>query len=127
MEENNKEVEYSGFVTPSLILDKSDTDNRGNIIDKYAKIEGQDGLLCGSWSKGFEDGLIHIYLMKPVPALINEREEWVMKQMLLKEPISYMPPPEQGVGVTGRTKQKTPPQPKKRLVLDPETKQFRMM
>ena len=119
-------VEYSGFATPSLILDKSDKEDRGSIIDKYAKIEEQDGLICGQWSRGFEDGLIHIYLVKPVAAFCDERKEWVAKQTLLKEHIDYAPP----VGaemVSSETRRKAIPTPKKRLVLDPETKQFRMI
>lgn len=122
---NEKEVEYSGFVTPSLILDGSDTSNRGNIIDKYAKTEEQDGLLLGAWSKGI-DGLIHIYLMKPAAAIINEREEWVAKQTLLKEPIiTYMPLAGEKVGKP--VKQKPTPQPKQKVELDPITKQFRLV
>lgn len=121
---NNKEVEYSGFVTPSLILDGSDTKDRGSIIDTYSKTEEQDGLICGAWSRGL-DKLIHIYLMKPVAAMCNEREEWVAKSMLLKEPISYMPL--NGAEIEAPLKQKAPSPPKKQLVLDPETKQFKLI
>jgi len=127
MTSNDKEVDYSGFATPCLILDKSDTDSRGNIIDKYSKTEDQDGLLCGVWSRGFEDGLIHIYLTKPVAALCSEREEWVAKQTLLKEPITYLTLPGLGVETSAPVKQKAIPQPKKKLVLDPVTKQFRLI
>ncbi len=127
MVENNKEVKYEGFVTPSLILEGSDTSDRGNIIDKYAKTKEQDGLLCGKWSRGFEDGLIHIWLTKPVAAIINEREEWVAKSMLLKEPISYMPPVGAEIEGLEPVKQKATPPPKKKVVLDPETKQFRLV
>ena len=126
MVSNNEEVRYEGFATPSLILDGSDTSDRGSIIDKYSKTEEQDGLICGAWSKGL-DKLIHIYLVKPVAALCDEREGWVAKQILLKEPISYM----QGEGVEFEgvtpTRQKPTPLPKKRVVLDPETKQFRLV
>ncbi len=86
-----QEVKYNGFATPCLILEGSDKVDRGNIIDRYAKTEEQDGLLCGTWSKGFEDKLIHIYLMNPVPAICDERAEWVAKKMLLKEPVSLNP------------------------------------
>lgn len=124
---NNKEVAYEGFITPSFILEGSDKADRGSIIDKYAKTEEQDGLLCGKWSRGFEDGLIHIWLMKPVAALCNEREEWVAKSMLLKEPIDYMPLPEQGVETPSPSRRKVAPLPKKKVVLDPKTKQFRLI
>jgi len=125
MVENNDKITYNGFVTPCLILEGSDTSDRGNIVDPYAKTEQQDGLLCGAWSKGL-DKLIHIYLVKPVAAICNEREEWVAKQMLLKEPIDYAPPPETEE-LSGEKNQKTSPVPKKKLVLDPDTKQFKMM
>ncbi|GAI02442.1 unnamed protein product, partial [marine sediment metagenome] len=32
VEDNNKEVTYEGFATPSLILEGSDTSDSGNII-----------------------------------------------------------------------------------------------
>ncbi len=118
----NEEVIYEGFATPSLILEGSDKSDRGSIIDEYAKTEEQDGLLCGKWSKGFQDGLIHIYLVKPVAAICDERHEWAAKRTLLKEPVTLNYPitePETGT--------REPPKPKQRLVLDPETKQFRMM
>lgn len=127
MEENNN-VKYSGFATPSLILEGSDKSDRGYIIDPYAKTEDKGGLICGEWSKGFNDGLIHIYLVKPVAALCDEREGWVDKQTLLKEPISCEVPV--GTEVEGTIQQsirEPTPQPKKRLVLDPETKQFRLI
>lgn len=126
MVEDNKEVDYSGFATPSLILDGSDTSDRGSIIDKYSKTEEQDGLICGAWSKGL-DKLIHIYLVKPVAALCDEREGWVAKQTLLKEPISYMPLPGAEIETSHPPKQKATPLPKKKVVLDPETKQFRLV
>lgn len=122
--ENN--ITYDGFVTPSLILVGSDTASKGMIIDKYAKTKDQDGLLCGYWSRGFEDGLIHIWLTKGTAAICNEREEWVNKRILLKEPISYMPFPEQEVEAPKTVKQKAAPLPKKRMVLDPVSKQFRL-
>lgn len=127
MSTHNKEVTYEGFVTPSLILEGSDKSDSGNIIDKYAKTEEQDGLLCGKWSRGFEDGLIHILLVKPVAAICNEREEWVAKQTLLKEPISYMPLPGSEIETQEPLKQKAIPKPKQRVVLDSETKQFRLV
>lgn len=120
---NNQEVKYEGFATPSLILEGSDTSDRGRIIDPYAKTEEQDGLICGNWSRGM-DGKIHIYLIKPVAAICDEREEWVAKQTLLKEPISYMPIGEETLPLT---KPKPTPQPKKKVVFDKETKQFRMI
>ncbi|GAI77510.1 unnamed protein product, partial [marine sediment metagenome] len=123
---NNKEVEYNGFATPCLILEGSDKGNRGNIIDPYAKTEEQDGLLCGEWSRGLEDGLIHIYLWKPVAALCNEREEWAAKLTSLKEPIDYMPLPGAEVE-TSVSKRKPAPVPKRKVVLDPVTKQFKLI
>lgn len=123
---NNQEVKYEGFATPSLILDGSDTSNSGRIVDPYAKTEEQDGLLCGNWSRGM-DGKIHIYLVKPVAAICDEREEWVVKQTLLKEPISYMPPVGVEIETPTLTKPKAIPQPKKKVVFDKETKQFRMI
>ncbi|GAI15176.1 unnamed protein product, partial [marine sediment metagenome] len=126
-ENNNKEITYEGFVTPSLILEGSDTSDSGNIIDQYAKTKEQDGLICGKWSRGFEDKLIHIWLTKPVAAIIDEREGWVAKSMLLKEPISYMPL--NGAETEGLepVKRKATPKPKQRVVLDKETKQFRLV
>jgi len=123
---NEEEITYDGFVTPSLILVSSDTLNKGMIIDKYAKTKDQDGLICGAWSRGWEDGLIHIWLTKGTAAICNEREEWVNKQVLLKTPFDYMPPAGAGAETTG-IKQKPIPSPKKKMMLDPETKQFRMM
>lgn len=127
MVDNNKEITYEGFATPSLILEGSDKGNTGNIIDKYAKTKEQDGLICGKWSRGFEDGLIHIWLTKPVAAIIDEREGWVAKSMLLKEPISYMPPAGAEIETPGQAKQKTTPLPKKKVVLDSVTKQFKLI
>lgn len=124
MNEKEKEVEYDGFATPCLICEGSDTKNRGHIIDPYSKIEEQDGLLCGEWSRGM-DGLIHIYLIKPITALINERQEWVMKKILLKEPISYIQPAGTEIE-TSVLKQKPTPSPKKKVVFDPVTKQFHL-
>lgn len=127
MVSNNQEVSYNGFATPCLILNGSDKEKRGSIIDPYAKTKEQDGLLCGEWSKGM-DGLIHIYLIKPVAAICNEREEWVAKQTLLKKPISYIE------GVEGQEKTQRPivkkqgnNAPKKQLVLDSATKQFKLI
>ena len=110
MVNNQEEVEYSGFVTPSFILENSDTDKRGKIIDPYAKTEKQDGLLCGNWSRGLEDGLIHIRLMEPIAVLINERKEWVDKKMLLKEPIKRdYPYPDQNAITIQKKKDMTLP------------------
>ncbi len=92
MASENDEVKYEGFVTPCFVLEgsnKSDVD-KGKIIDPYAKTAEQDGLICGFWSIGFEDKLVHLQLTKPVPAFCDERERWVAKSMLLKEPINYM-------------------------------------
>jgi len=89
------EVEYDGFVTPSLILEGSEKGNKGKIIDQYAKTEDQDGLICGNWARGFEDGLIHLWLIKPVSAICDEREGWVHKKILLKEPFKYTDFPEE--------------------------------
>jgi len=122
MTENN--IEYSGFVTPCLILDRSDKADKGMIVDFYAKTEDKQPLICGSWSKGM-DGLIHIYLMKPVPAMCDERFGWVAKQMLLEKPIAYM----EGVDEEGRIQRPISKQtiPKKQVKYDPIAKQFRMM
>ena len=127
MEEKNQEIIYEGFVTPSLILEGSDTNTKGSIIDQYAKTKDQDGLLCGKWSIGFQDGLIHIWLTKPVAAIISEREGWVMKSMLLKEPIDYMPLPGAEIEGIKQVKRKATPPPKKRVELDPVTKQFKLI
>ena len=89
MEEKNEEVTYEGFVTPSLILEGSDKTNKGSIIDPYAKTKDQDGLICGYWTRGFQDGLIHLWLVKPVAAICDERQGWINKSMLLKTPIEY--------------------------------------
>lgn len=124
--ENNQEVKYDGFLTPSLILVGSDKGicNRGHIIDPYAKTKEQDGLLCGEWSRGFKDGLIHIYLIEPVSAIINKRQEWIMKKMLLKEPVSSITPG----NIEGETPsiKTTIPKPKQKVVYDPVTKQFHL-
>lgn len=126
--ETNEQVKYSGFSTPCLILEGSDKGSRGRIIDLYAKTKDQDGLILGEWSVGFEDGLIHIYLIKPVAAICDERIGWVVKQTLLKEPIDYTLPIEgEGMEPSVPTKRKPIPQPKKRVELDPETKQFRLV
>ena len=101
------EVEYDGFVTPSLILEGSNKSDKGRIIDQYAKTEDQDGLICGNWARGFEDGLIHIWLIKPVAAICDEREGWVHKKILLKEPIVLS----LGIGDSKRTSSKKEPVP----------------
>ena len=88
-EYNKAEVGYNGFATPCLVLEGSDKVDRGSIVDFYAKTNEQDGLLCGEWSKG-TDKLIHIYLIKPVAAICDERVGWVAKQVLLDVPIDYM-------------------------------------
>jgi len=126
VENNNEEVIYDGFSTPSLILESSDKTDRGSVIDQYAKTKEQDGLLCGKWAKGMEDGLIHVWLIKPVAAICDEREEWVAK-MMLKPPIDYMPK-EGAVIETSKPmrERKATPAPKRKVVLDPVTKQFHL-
>lgn len=128
-----EEVEYSdytGFATPSLVCFGSDVGNRGYIIDTESnlKMEGAQGLMCGWWSKGFFDDNIHLYLCEPVAAICDKRQGWINKQMLLKEPISV----EHGYSTEGapvkqpRSKPEKKPM-KKTLVLDSETKQFRLI
>lgn len=119
-------TKYEGFATPSLILVNSDKGSSGSIIDPYSRTDEQDGLICGYWSKGIDDCLIHIYLVKPVAALCDERQEWVAKQTLLKEPIiSTVIIDEQSI--TNQTKHKPNNLPKRNMILDSETGQFRMM
>ena len=123
MVNNNQEViHYDGFATPSFILEGSDTKAEGSIIDKYSKTNGSNGLICGGWSRDLYDGLIHIWLEKPIPALINERDEWIAKQMLLsdEEILEYKNTP-----ITNIKSQKVAT-PKQKLVLDPITKQFHL-
>lgn len=120
---DKKEIIYDGFVTPSLILEGSNINNSGNIIDPYAKTEEQDGLLYGAWSIGM-DKLIHIYLMKPVAVMCDERFGWVNKKVLLKEPI----PSVTYTNTEGKISNKKSPttKPKQKVVFDPVTKQFRL-
>ena len=90
--EQEEQAEYDGFATPSLVLEGSDNDKikSGLVIDRYAKTKEQDGLMCGWWTIGLEDNLIHISLTKPVAAICDEREEWAAKMTWLKKPIDYM-------------------------------------
>jgi len=121
-------IEYDGFATPSFICVGSDTESKGDIIDPYATLPNNERLKVGVWSKGWQDNLIHIHLIKPVEELMNERQEWINKKLFLtKEQIeeySKMPLPELR---TGEERKPTIKQPKKQMVLDPVTKQFRMI
>lgn len=120
MENNIKE--YNGFATPSFICEGSDTDSSGDVYDQYSTMEDGSKLVVGKWTKGFQDGLIHIWLIKPVTTLCEERQEWAAEKTLLREPIDYPILQE-----TRAVKPKPVVTPKKQVVYDHKTKQFRML
>lgn len=120
MENNVKE--YDGFSTPSFICEGSDSEKRGDIYDQYSTLPNGSKLIVGKWTVGFQDGLIHIWLMKPITTLCEEREKWAGERTLLKEPIGY-----DGILKTEEIKPKPILIPKKKMVYDKETKQFRMI
>ena len=128
VEEAKNEVEYDGFATPCFICVGSDTSNKGDIIDPYAKLPEGSRLKVGMWSKGWQDNLIHVYLLKPNEELMNERQEWIDKKLLLSEEqieeYNQTPRPELPLNEEHEKHISTP---KKKVVLDPETKQFKLI
>lgn len=124
--EEKSGVEYDGFATPSFICEGSDIEKRGSIYDEYSTLPNGSKLVVGQWSRGFQDSLIHIWLIKPVTVLCDERKEWAASKTLLKEPINYSSPLTAEIVTINEIKSKHIPQ-KKKMVLDPETKQFRLI
>ena len=120
---------YSGFATPTLLLEGSDTKEKGYIIDTESSITAKDaqGLMCGWWNKGWNDDLIHLCLCKPIAAICDERQAWINQQTFLKEPISMDYSASDTPEENPRERKPHLPTRKRKLELDPETKQFRMV
>ena len=119
--------EYSGFATPSFTLEGSDLFESGNVVDTYSTTEDGSKLIVGSWSKSVIDGLFHIYLTKPVTELMLDRERlvWEKTKISDEDADNY-----RRSLAEASPEEKTSPNnhlPKKQMVLDPETKTFKLL
>jgi len=120
---------YNGFATPSFILEGSDLFDEGKIIDKYSETEDGSKLLIGWWNKSVMDGLIHMQLHKPVTELMLEREREVVLQSSISDEESNNYKRSLAEASESHSEPKTSYNntPKKQMVLDPVTKQFKFM
>lgn len=120
-----EDKEYSGTSTPSLVLEDSDHSNFGLVKDTEGNITWRpgEGLIVGQWSKSPIDNCYHLWLEKSVDVMCDERLLWWMRVITEREAR------EQPIQIEDGTikRNKYIHIPKQKMVLDPETKQFRLI
>ena len=109
---------------PSLILEDSDHSTFGLVKDTQGDLtwKSGEGLLVGQWSRSPLNGCYHLWLEKSVDALHDERLQW-WRRVIAEREARELPGEVKGVIKRNRYT----PAPKRQVVLDPVTKQFRMI
>jgi len=123
--------DYTGTSEPSLKLEDSNEHTFGLVVD----IEGylgdeESGSIVGMWSKSPVDGCFHLWLMKAVDAMVDERIQWWAQRisgMRGREPKYSNFDKTRAIKEGPISAPKLPKAVKQEIALDEETGQLKMM
>ena len=117
--------DYVGGKQPSIVLEDSDIKDSGLIRETEGLLDWEpgQGLIVGTWTKGI-DNRYYLWLEKSVDAMCDERLKWWIERheeldRQFQESIS-------GLNTSSRHREHNL-SPKREVILDPETKQFKML
>lgn len=117
--------DYVGDERPALVLVDSDIKNSGLVRDTEGLLgpESEQGMIVGHWSRP-ENNKCYVWLLKSVDVMCDERERWRGERRI--ELGRQFAESIKGLDTSSKHK-KYNSYPKREVILDPVTRQFKML